>query len=394
MAIIILPAAENLKAIDACFQKGIKHFVLAAGGFSEVDEKGEALQDELVRFIKEKGIRVIGPNTSGHSSLPHNFTSSFFPLRRIPRGVISYITQTGNFATHTMRYIITGENFGISRFVGMGNKLDVEESELLEYMAEDKETKAILMYLESIKYPRRFLEVASRVTKIKPVILLKGGSTEEGAHAAIAHTAALASDDRITDGALKQAGITRVEKYSHLLWTARALSCMPLPKKNRVSFLAPSGAMLVILTDLCKQRYGLEVPVIEEETRARLQEISPPYIRMRNPVDIWPSAGIHGVEFSYGEAMEALLRDPNIDAVVPVLMLTEHTGAPPLDFIVNLARKYPEKLIYVTFSADSKYMEEAKDFLEPRGVPTFPMIEEPFETLSILARCRQALERD
>jgi acyl-CoA synthetase (NDP forming) len=293
-----------------------------------------------------------------------------------------------------MRYIITGENFGISRFVGMGNKLDVEESELLEYMAEDKETKAILMYLESIKYPRRFLEVASRVTKIKPVILLKGGSTEEGAHAAIAHTAALASDDRITDGALKQAGITRVEKYSHLLWTARALSCMPLPKKNRVSFLAPSGAMLVILTDLCKQRYGLEVPVIEEETRARLQEISPPYIRMRNPVDIWPSAGIHGVEFSYGEAMEALLRDPNIDAVVPVLMLTEHTGAPPLDFIVNLARKYPEKLIYVTFSADSKYMEEAKDFLEPRGVPTFPMIEEPFETLSILARCRQALERD
>lgn len=393
LAIIILPAADNVRAISECVEKGIKYFVLAAGGFSELDEGGEALQEELITLIREKGIRVIGPNTSGHSSLPHNFTSSFFPLRKIPRGNISYITQTGNFATHTMRYIITGENFGIARFVGMGNKLDVEESELLEYLAEDEETKAIIMYVESIKYPRKFLKVASEVTKIKPVILLKGGSTAEGASAAIAHTAALASDDRITDGALRQAGIVRVEKYSHLIWTAKALSCMPLPQGNRVSFMAPSGAMLVILTDLCKQRYGLDVPDIEETTRKHLQDISPPYIRMRNPVDIWPSAGIHGVEFSYGEAMEAVLRDPNIDAVVPVLMLTEHTSVPPLDFIVNLAKKYPEKLIYVTFSADKKYMEEAKAFLEPRGVPTFPMIEEPFETLSILARCREALRR-
>lgn len=393
LAIIILPAKGNVLAIKNCVDQGIEYFVLAAGGFSEVDEKGKTIQEEIISFIAETGIRVIGPNTSGHTSTPHNFTSSFFPLGKIPKGSISYVNQTGNFATHTMRYIITGEHFGIARVIGLGNKLDVEESEVLEYLSEDPHTKAIFMYLEGIKYPKRFMEVAQKVTKIKPVVLLKGGRTQEGVRAALAHTASLASDDRIVDGALKQAGVVRVFKYSQLFQVAKAISSMPLPQGNRVSFLAPSGAMLVVLTDLCRQQLGLDVPALEEPTRERLQEISPAYIRMRNPVDIWPSAGVHGIEYAYGEGMEAVLKDPNIDAVVPILMLTEDTGVPPLDFIVELAQKYPEKPIYVTFSGDKKYMDQAKAFLEPKGVPTYPMIEEPIEVLSVLAQCRKFLAR-
>jgi acyl-CoA synthetase (NDP forming) len=325
--------------------------------------------------------------------MPHKFTSSFFPLGKIPRGHVSYLAQTGNFATHTMRYIITGEHFGVARVVGMGNKLDVEESEVLEYYGNDPETKAIFMYLESFKRPRRFLEVARRVTRHKPVVMLKGGATQEGARAAVAHTAALASDDRIIDGALQQAGIVRVVQYSHLFLAAKALAAMPLPRNNRVSFMAPSGAMLVCMTDLCQRHIGLRVPDVEEATRRRLQEISPAYIRMRNPVDIWPAATVSGVDFAYGEAADAVMKDPNIDAVVMILMLTDETGVPPLDFIVDVARRYPDKPLYVTFSAQKKHMEAAKAFLEPRGVPTFPLIEEPFEVLSILARCRRAMER-
>lgn len=393
LAIIILPAKLNVQTIRECAAKGIGAIVLAAGGFAEVNEEGEVLQEELLRAIAETGVRVIGPNTSGHTSTPHNFTSSFFPLGKIPRGNISYIAQTGNFATHTMRYIITGESFGVARVVGLGNKVDVDESEVLEYYAEDPETKAIFVYLESFRRPRRFLDVAREVTRTKPIIFLKGGGTVEGARAAVAHTAALASDDRVIEGALKQAGITRVYKYSHLFLAAKALAVMPLPKGNRVSFLAPSGAMLVVLTDLCRQRWGLGVPDLEESTRQRLQEISPPYIRMRNPVDIWPAAIVRGAEYAYREGMEAVLKDTNIDAVVPILMLTDDTGVPPLDFIVELAKKYSEKPIYVSFSGERKHMEAAKAFLEPRGVPTFPLIEEPFEVLSILARSRQAMER-
>jgi acyl-CoA synthetase (NDP forming) len=151
--------------------------------------------------------------------------------------------------------------------------------------------------------------------------------------------------------------------------------------------------MLVVLTDLCHQRWGLDVPDLEEVTQQRLQEISPSYIRMRNPVDIWPSVFEHGVEYSYGEAIEALMKDPNIDAIVPILMLADEIGVPPLDFIVELAKSYPNKLLYVTFSGEKKHMEVAKAFLEPRGVPTFQFIEEPFEVISILNRCRKAMER-
>jgi len=393
LAIIILPAKANPQSIRDCAAKGIKAVVLAAGGFAEVDEDGETLQRELITTIRETNVRVIGPNTSGHTSTPHNFTSSFFPLGKIPRGSISYIAQTGNFATHTMRYIMSGENFGVARVVGLGNKVDLDESDILEYYWKDPETKAIFVYLESFKRPRRFLEIAREVTRVKPVVLLKGGSTAEGAKAAVAHTAALASDDGIIEGALKQAGIARVHKYSHLFLIAKALAAMPLPNGNRVSFLAPSGAMLVCLTDLCEQALDMSVPGVEETTRRRLQEISPPFIRMRNPVDIWPCATVRGVEYAYREGMEAVLKDPNIDAVVPILMLTDDTGVPPFDFIVELARRYPEKPVYVTFSGEKKHMEAAKAFLEPKGVPTFPLIEDPFEILSVLDQCRRAMKR-
>jgi acetate---CoA ligase (ADP-forming) len=391
LAIIILSAKDTPQALRACSEKGIRHAVLSAGGFAEVDQ-GVQIQEELVEIVREKKLRVIGPNTSGHTSTPHQFTSTFFPLGKIRRGTVSYIAQTGNFATHTMKYILTGEHFGVSRVIGLGNKIDIDESDALEYLADDPETSAIIMYLESIKRPRKFLEIAREVTRRKPVVMLKSGSTEAGRHAAVAHTAALAAEDRLIDAMLRQAGVVRIWDYTHLILAGKALSMLPLPKGNRVSFLAPSGAMLVVLSDLCV-RLGLDVPEIEPATVRRLQDISPPFIRMRNPVDIWASASVRGVEFGYREGMEAVLKDPNIDAVVPILMLTEDTGIPSYDFILDLKNRYPDKPLIVTFSADKKYMDECKNYLEPLGVPTFPEIEQPFEVLSILYRCVQAMNR-
>jgi len=393
LAIIILPAQATPQAIRDCAGKGVKAVVLAAGGFAEVDESGKKLQAQTVRAIQETGVRAIGPNTSGHVSTPHHFTSSFFPLGKIPRGHISYIAQTGNFATHTMRYIMSAENYGVARVLGLGNKLDVEESEVLDFYGRDPETDAIFIYLESIKHPRLFMETARRVSRTKPVILLKGGATSEGAGAAVAHTAALASDDRIIDGALRQAGVVRVYKYSDLFLAAKALASMPLPRGNRVSFLAPSGAMLVCMADLCNRRLNVDIPELEEKTRRHLQDISPPYIRIRNPVDIWPCAALHGVEYAYREGMEAILNDQNVDAVVAILMLTDETGVPPFDFILELKDRHPAKPIYITFSGQEKHMRAAKDYLEPRGIPTFKFIEEPFEVLDILARCRRLMAR-
>jgi acetyltransferase len=392
LALIVLPAEATPGAVRECAAKGIRHIVCMAGGFAEVDEAGSQIQRELADIVRETGIQLMGPNISGHTSTPAAFTSAFFPLGKIRRGTVSVIAQTGNFATHTMKYILSGEHYGVSRVIGLGNKVDIDETDALAYLADDPETTAILLYLESFKRPAQFLELARRVTRRKPVVILKSGATEAGRQAAVAHTAALAAEDRVVDGMLRQAGIVRVSDYSHLLIAMKALSMLPLPEGNRVSFLAPSGALLVVLSDLCV-RLGLEVPALLPENVQRLQEISPPYIRMRNPVDIWAAATVRGVEFGYREGLEAVLRDPNIDAAIPVLMLTREIGMPTFDFLLDLRAKYPQKPIVVGFSGDKDCMEQCKVYLEPRGMPTFFEIEYPFVALSILVRCVRAMAR-
>jgi len=393
LAVLVLPASASIVALKECAERGMKAAVLVAGGFAEVDDQGESRQEEILGVVRETGMRVLGPNTSGLLSMPQNLAASFFPLGKIPRGNISYIAQTGNFATHSMRYIMSAENYGVARVVGLGNKVDVEESDVLQYLGEDPETKAVLIYLESFKQPRRFLEVAREVTRRKPVLLLKGGSTEKGAQAAVTHTAAMAADDRLVSGALRQAGVVRMSKYSDLVLAAKALALMPLPKGRRVAVLAPSGAMLVCLADVCVRDLDLSLPELEEKSRSRLQAISPPFIRMRNPVDIWPSATIHGAETAYREGMETVLMDPNVDAVVSVLLMTDETGVPSLDFIVDLARRFPDKPIYLSCSGQKKHMEAAKAFLEPKGVPMFWFAEEALEALNFAVQCREAMER-
>jgi len=202
----------------------------------------------------------------------------------------------------------------------------------------------------------------------------------------------MASPDRIVDGMLRQAGVVRVSEYTHLVLAGKAFSMLPLPQGNGISFLAPSGAMLATLSDFCT-RLGLFIPPLESENVKRLQDISPSYIRMRNPVDIWPAALMSGVEAAYREGMEIVLQDPAVNAVVPVLMLTRETGMPDPSFIVDLAKKYPDKPILVTFSGAKDCMDEYKAALEPRGIPTFPETEQPFEVLSVMVRCRQAMMR-
>ena len=390
LAVIIVPAQLCPQVLAECVARGTRHAVISAGGFAEFDHSGARIQEELDRIIRTGQIRVLGPNTAGHTSTPHHFTSGFFPLGAIRPGTVSYVTQTGNFCTHTMKRILTAEHFGVARVIGLGNAIDVDESDALEYVAADPHTSAVVMYLESFRRPRRFLETARAMRGHKPLVLLKSGSSEAGSQAASAHTAAIAAEDRVVDGMLRQAGVVRLTTYGQLIMAGKALSMSPLPQSNRVGFLAPSGAMLVTLTDLCG-RLGLEVPAPEEHTIRRLEEISPPLIRMRNPVDIWASASTRGIEFAYREGMRALLEDPNIDAVVPVLLLTGDTGIPSYDFVVELAAAFPHKPILVSFSGEQRYVDECRAYLEPRGIPTFLEIEEPFEALDILVRCRRSM---
>lgn len=393
MGIVMLPARATPQAVAGCAAKGMKSVVLAAGGFAEVDHAGEDLQAELRAVIARTGVRVLGPNTAGHISTPAGFTSSFFPLGLIPRGPISYVAQTGNFTGAMMRSIMSGEHYGVARCIGLGNAVDIDEADVLEYLADDDETGAIFLYLESLRRPREFLDIARRVTRKKPVIMLKGGATADGAKAALSHTASLGTDDRVLDGALRQAGIVRIHDFAQLFTAAKALAAMPVPAGNRVGFVSPSGAFIVHLSDICRQQTCLEFARVTPATLARLKEISPPFISVTNPVDVFPSATVHGMEFAWREAMAALLADPKVDAVVAILILANELGPMKLDFIVDLAARYPEKPIYISFSGDETCNAAAKAYLEPRGVPTFPRMDDPFRVLDILVRTRVAMGR-
>ena len=393
LAVFIVPAEKTLPAVKECVEKRIPAAVIASGGYAEVDRKGAELQEEIALAAKAGGLRIIGPNTSGLTSTPASLTTTFFPLGKVRRGPISYIAQTGNFATHTMKWILTAENFGVARVAGLGNKIDVEDTEVLEYLGADPETKAILMYAEGFRHPRRFFEAAREVTKKKPVILLKGGRTKAGAERAYSHTASLSGNDSIFDAACRQAGVVRVRRYFDLIHAAKALAFQPLPGGRRLGSLAPSGALGVVVADACES-LGLQMAPFGESTRKKLREISASWVNISNPVDMSAVTPKTGVAEGNNIVLETLLKDEGVDAVVAVLLASPKIPPEAYAYLPELSARYPGKPIYTTFTGDRNVYEQVRSYLEARSIPVFLPLEETLETLHIACRCREAMERN
>jgi acyl-CoA synthetase (NDP forming) len=393
LAVFVVPAEKTLEPLRECAEKRVPAVVIASGGYAEVDQQGARLQAEILAVAKASGMRIMGPNTSGLSSTPASLTTTFFPLEKIPRGPISYIAQTGNFATHTMKWIMTGENFGVARVAGLGNKIDVEDAEVLEYLGRDPETKAIMMYVEGFREAHHFLEVAREVTKKKPVIILKGGWTEAGAKRAFTHTASLAVNDSVLDAAFRQAGIVRARRYSDLINAAKGIAFQPLPLGRRVSAMAPSGALGVVLADTCES-LGLKMATHSERTLKGLKEISASWVTVSNPVDMSAATPILGRVEAYQAVVEMLLQDEGVDVVIPILLASPNIPAERYGFLPKLSSCYPQKPIYASFTGDKQSFEQAKAFLEQHSIPVFSPMEDVSETVEILCRCREALNRD
>ena len=388
LAVFIVPADKTLEPLKECAAKRVPAVVIASGGYAEVDEQGAGLQDEILKVARSAGMRIIGPNTSGLTSTPANLTTTFFPLGKVRRGPISYIAQTGNFATHTMRWINTAENFGVARVAGLGNKIDIEDSEVLEYLGRDPETRAVLMYVEGFREPRRFLEAARKVTRKKPVIILKGGRTKAGAERAFSHTASLAGNDSVLDGAFRQAGIARVRRYADLVNVAKGIAFQSLPPGRRVSSLAPSGALGVVVADACESA-GLKIARHTEASLKKLREISASWVTISNPVDMSAITPLLGPVEAYRKVMEILLQDEGADAIVAILLASPQTPAEAYQFLPELSGKYPHKPIYVSFTGDKPSFDVAREYLEKRSIPVFFPVEDVFEILPILCRCRE-----
>ncbi len=272
LGIIVLPPALVLAAFQECINAGVKAVIVESAGFGEMDESGAVMESRLARAAEATGIRVMGPNSVGTINPYARFDSSlgrlnklFLPQGEIKRGTVGFIGQTGLF-TGVYLPLINSE-IGISKIACLGNKCDVDESDMLEYFGADSGTRVIAMYLESIKNGGRFMELARRIIKDKPIVILKSAVTAGGAAASATHTGSVAGEERIYDAAFRQAGITRVPGFERLWDVVKGFVQAPLPAGNRVAIVNLAGSGCVTAVDACV-RQGL-----------RIAELAPPPVQ-------------------------------------------------------------------------------------------------------------------
>ncbi|MEM3564618.1 MAG: hypothetical protein QXR19_15405, partial [Candidatus Jordarchaeaceae archaeon] len=253
-------------------------------------------------------IRLVGPNCMGIYSSEVNLTLSLISFKE--KGEIAFITQSGGYGIEICSSAMSkGINF--SKFISVGDKIDIQDYEYLEYLYQDPDTKAIMMYIEGIEKGREFLNTAKKVTRRKPIFVIKIGRTLEGSRAASSHTGALAGKDALYDAVFKQSGIIRAYDVEELFDYLKAYLTQPLPKGNRVGLLVGSGGVGCAATDKCVE-LGLQVPEISEENKEMLRAILPEFASVRNPVD-FTASGAQGI-FTNTQVLKRLFADPNIDA--------------------------------------------------------------------------------
>jgi len=364
LAIIVTPQPVVLKILEECGEKGIKNIVIITSGFAEV---GNAKDEEGIKEIaKRYGMNVIGPNCMGYINPSARVDSVFNPVYKLGRpkaGEIAFISQSGAVGAAVID-LAAKMGVGISLFVSYGNAAVVNEVDILEYLERDPKTKVIAMYLEGVRDGRKFLETARRITKKKPIILIKAGKTEAGTKAVKSHTGNLAGDYAVYSAAFKQAGIIEVESLTDLFDYSK-IFLQPFPGGKRVGIITNGGGIGVLTSDLVIKQ-GLELADFNINTKQILREKMPMHVNITNPLDLAGDADVKRFEL----AIEYLLTEENVDIIILTpLMQTISLDASIVDLIVKKSQQMIKPMVVVTIGGS--YTEQARTLLENGGVPTY-----------------------
>ncbi|HOJ13960.1 MAG TPA: CoA-binding protein, partial [Deltaproteobacteria bacterium] len=309
LAVVTIPARGVMDLLPRLAAKGIRSVLLISSGFAETGDAGRRLQEELVEAAKRLGLVILGPNTMGIANPHINLYCTGSPVR--PRaGGTAVVAQSGNMGVQLLGFA-EEQGIGIRGFCGSGNEAMITVEDFIEGFALDETTTIVMLYIEGVRDGGRFFESARKLSRKKPIVLLKGGQSEAGNRAASSHTGAMTSDARVFDAVCRQAGIVKVEQSMDLLDLAAAFSSLPLPGGNRVAVMTLGGGWGVITADLCAQ-YGLEVPALSPRLVEKLDEILPPFWSRSNPVDLVgePSNSIMTT------VMEELMQWDGCDAII------------------------------------------------------------------------------
>ena len=341
LAIIFVPAAFVPTVLRECAQRGIRGAMIESGGFAESSEQGKQLQDRIIEIHKETGIRIWGPNCMGLVDAVRGLVFSFvLPTiweKGLSPGNVSLVVQSGMLTAGFLIDIMSNGVMGISKACSIGNKADVSECDILEYLIDDADTSVIGLYLESIPDGRQFMELCRQTEK--PIVVLRGGKSQRGAQAAVSHTASLAGNGAVISGALAQVGAVEAHDFKQLMDLCRTLAdyadIEPLDS-HRVAILTMSGAAGIVSSDFIEE-HGLEVADLSADTVEALKEVFPDWMPVSNPVDLWPAVELHGRKKAYATAFEAVCADPGVDAVLFHAFVGGDAFRPKISTLVEMA---------------------------------------------------------
>jgi acetyl coenzyme A synthetase (ADP forming)-like protein len=362
-AIVSVPKEGVLKVVDECGRKGIRGLVVITAGFKEVGPAGAGLERELKALSARHGMRMIGPNCMGviNAEPEYSMDATFSPTPAT-YGPVAFASQSGALGVAILN-VAQALKLGFTQFVSMGNKANVSANDMLEYWENDPRTKIIALYLESFGNPRKFVRITRRITRRKPILVVKSGRTVAGARAASSHTGALAGSEVAIDAILETCGVSRSDTIEELFDLAAALASQPLPKGDRVAILTNAGGPAIMATDAVIQ-YGLRLAELSGRTRRRLQAFLPPEASLANPVDMIASAS----DRNYGRAVRILLDDPSVDGLLVINVTPVLFGPRGVWEALLAATKGARKPVLSVFMANEEFYDEA------RSMPAHPPI--------------------
>jgi acetyltransferase len=387
LAIIVVPKEHVLRVAEECGEKRVGGLVIISAGFKEAGGAGVQREEALEALRRKYGYRIVGPNCMGIVSTDPEvrLNATFAPLEPVA-GSLAFMSQSGALGVAIL-LMQKKLHLGISHFASVGNKIDVAGADLLDYWEHDKRTKVIALYLESFGDPRRFTALARRITRKKPIIVVKSGTTAAGSRAATSHTGALAALDIAADALLYQCGVMRVSTIEEMMDVARALATNPIPKGDRVCILSNAGGPAILATDAAVNE-SLRMAALSDASRRRLAAFLPEESSTRNPIDMISSAGPN----EYEKALECILDDDGVDVVIVIFVppiLIE-----PKEVITRVARvsRRRRKPVYCVLMAEDRYYEEIPKEIED-APPLYRFPEDTVRALSAINHYRQWCER-
>jgi acetate---CoA ligase (ADP-forming) len=390
VAVIVVPREDVLAVVDDCSRKGVRGLVVITSGFSETGEEGREFEKQLVEKVNQYGMRMIGPNCMGviNTDPEIRMDATFAPALPL-EGRIGFMSQSGALGVVILN-MARELDIGFSYFVSMGNKASTSGNDLLLYWENDPLTDLILMYLESIGNPQRFMQIARRITKRKPIVLAKAGRTGAGARAASSHTGVLVARqglDVAIDALLDQCGVIRVNTVKELFDLALAFSKNPIPRGNRLGILTNAGGPAIMATDAAISM-GLEVAKLSESTTAELRKLLPPEAAVSNPVDMTPKASPR----TFAACARRLLVDDGIDSLlvifVPPMMVSQTDVVAGID---GLRKEFAKPILGVVMATEDSFRELNEKHPGHMAIYHFP--EPAVQALAVMERHRRWRER-